>query len=236
MTAMSAEACSCVHKYSTAADAVTDHFCRKLENTPPQLAPYRHWLLADVLPCWIAKAVTQLPLEKAEISETYGKRDSHNASRQFFGESSQDKYDVCADVAAAFQSPAVTDTIKRICGVDLEGSFLRIEYCQDGEGFWLEPHTDIGAKIFTMVLYLTEGPLGETMGTDVYDAERKHFARAPSPFNSAIIFVPANNTWHGFEKRPMPQNRCSLIINYVKPEWRARHELCFPAHPIGKAG
>lgn len=214
------------------AAAVAHHVMERLGATPETAQPYPHWLVRDVLPHAIARAVTQLPIEVVAISETYGKRDSHNALRQFFCPERQAEFPVCSAMAGAFQSHGLVRTIETICRTSLKGSSLRIEYCQDGEGFWLEPHTDIGAKIFTMVLYLTEGAAGLAMGTDIYDADKKLLARAPSPFNSALIFVPGASTWHGFEKRPMPVMRKSLIINYVKPEWRARHELCFPETPV----
>ena len=43
-----------------------------------------------------------------------------------------------------------------------------------------------------------------------------------------MVFVPANNTYHGFEKRPIKGVRTSLIINYVTNEWRAREQLVLP--------
>jgi hypothetical protein len=45
--------------------------------------------------------------------------------------------------------------------------------------------------------------------------------------------VPANNTYHGFEKRTINGVRKSIIINYVTDEWRAREQLSFPEAPIG---
>jgi hypothetical protein len=47
-----------------------------------------------------------------------------------------------------------------------------------------------------------------------------------------MVFVPSNNTYHGFEKRPIKGVRTSLIINYVTNEWRAREQLAFPDAPI----
>jgi hypothetical protein len=39
------------------------------------------------------------------------------------------------------------------------------------------------------------------------------------------------DTWHGFRPRDIRGVRRSLIVNYVVPEWRARHELAFPSVP-----
>lgn len=230
--ALKKESCSCAQPGEGRQDITARHFTDALIAAKANEQPYRHWFLNDVLPCFSAQQLTQLPFEVADISDTYGKRDSHNASRHFFNRDAQLCFPVCRDVAAAFQSPRVVNAIEKTCAVNLQGSSLRIEYCQDKEGFWLEPHTDIGVKIFTMVVYLTQGHLADTLGTDIYDESMNHVGRAPSAFNSAVVFIPGENTWHGFEKRPIPDIRRSLIVNYVKPEWRARHELCFPENTI----
>ena len=128
-------------------------------------------------------------------------------------------------MAEAFQAADTVELIERECGTDLSGTNLRIEYCQDTNGFWLEPHTDIGVKRFTMSIYLCRDWGAEELGTDIYDENSKHVARAPSPFNSAMLFIPGKNTFHGFERRPIKGVRRSLIVNYVGQEWRAREEL-----------
>jgi hypothetical protein len=47
-----------------------------------------------------------------------------------------------------------------------------------------------------------------------------------------LIFVPSNNTYHGFEQRRIDGVRKSLVINYVTNEWRAREQLAYPNTPI----
>ena len=123
--------------------------------------------------------------------------------------------------------------LERLCDLNLRDSSLRIEYCLDTDGFWLEPHTDIGAKLFTMLIYLSDGPGSEAWGTDILDGELKLVATSPYRRNLGLIFVPAADTWHGFHKRKIEGVRRSLIVNYVKPEWRARRELAFPDRPAG---
>jgi len=214
------------------AQTIARHVQARLEATPRQTSPFPHWHIPDFLPADVAQAIIELPIDYVPVSETYGKRDSHNELRQFFSPDKQALYPVCEAMAHAFQMPRTVYALQDICHTSFFGNSLRIEYCQDNEGFWLEPHTDIGAKVFTLVLYLTPGAEGLNMGTDIYDNQKNYVGRSPSPFNSALLFVPGENTWHGFEKRPMPVMRKSLILNYVKPEWRARHELCFPNKPV----
>ncbi|WP_188260967.1 2OG-Fe(II) oxygenase [Azospirillum tabaci] len=213
-------------------DAVQDAFIRCLDDAPIKDAPYRHWLLSRALPDEAADGIAALPWAPPPGGDTMGKRDTNNATRSHFCARSRAEHAVCGAVATAFQGRAVTKAIQRTCGVDLAGTSLRIEYCQDTDGFWLEPHTDIGVKKFTMLIYLSKGPDCADWGTDVLDATRTVVTRAPYAFNGGLVFVPATNTWHGFAPRPIRGVRKSIIVNYVGPEWRARHELAFPDTPV----
>lgn len=212
-------------------DAIARHFLAALAACRVCTEPFRHWLLRDVLPSETAEALTALPLPGAPLGETAGRREIHNATRIFLGTPSLDE-PVCRAVAEAFRSPATIRALEDETGAALTGTSLRIEYCADAEGFWLEPHTDIGAKRFTMLIYLSSDANAETWGTDIYRSDGTHHSRAPSPFNSGLIFVPGSDTWHGFEPRQIVGIRRTLIVNYVGPEWRARHELAFPDQPI----
>ena len=79
-----------------------------------------------------------------------------------------------------------------------------------------------------MLVYLSTEPGSEAWGTDILDANLNLVATAPYKRNAGLIFIPGADTWHGFHRRPINGVRRSLIINYVKPEWRSRHELAFP--------
>ena len=194
--------------------------------------PYRRWYPQAILPETAARAVEALPFEPPAIGDTEGKRETHNSSRRFFDVENRRASDVCESVAAAFESPQVLDAIYEVCGVDVSGNYLRIEHCLDTEGFWLAPHTDLGVKKFTMLLYLSTDPGYESWGTDVYVDADTHYETAPGTYNSALVFVPADNTWHGYHLRPLEGVRRSLIINYVTEEWRNRHELASPDTPV----
>ena len=194
--------------------------------------PYPHWLLATALAPRTAAAIAGLPFAPPEIADTLGKRETHNATRIFFAGENLARHRVCAEVAALFQAPAIVRQLQDLTGASLAGTSLRIEYCQDGAGFWLEPHTDIGAKLFTMLVYLSDAADAEDWGTDIYDRALTRVGRVPGGFNKGLIFIPGENTWHGVERRCFAGIRKSIIVNYVKPEWRARHELAFPAEPV----
>jgi hypothetical protein len=194
--------------------------------------PYRHWMLLSCLPTDAASAIGQLPFPAPDLGGVSGKRELHNGTRKYFDVENRTQFPVCEAFAAAFQDEKITRAIEQTFPTRLEGSYLRIEYAQDRDGFWLEPHTDLGVKLFTMLLYLAEDASHGGLGTDIYDAEKRHVGRSPFINNSALVFVPSNITYHGFERRPIEGVRKSVIINYVTDEWRAREQLAFPDRPI----
>jgi hypothetical protein len=207
-------------------------FVSSLRNSLEFSAPYRHWLLSHALPDDVAHAITELPWPPPVSRYTDSTREANNATRTYFGVENRTRYKICDEVAQAFQSREVTSAIEQVCNVDLTGTSLRIEYCQDCAGFWLSPHTDIGVKKFTMQIYLSKEPGSQDWGTDLLDKQKVTVRRVPSAFNAGMIFIPGSNTWHAFTKRPIQGVRKSILVNYVGPEWRARHELCFPDEPV----
>jgi hypothetical protein len=216
----------------TTQDAITKAFLTSLHHAGRHTHPYDHWLLDHCLTEDMVDEIIALPIAPAYVDDTKGRRETNNDTRIHFGAQYRSQHGVMDTLARVFQSEAVVDALKVGTGAPLAGTSLRIEYCQDTDGFWLEPHTDIGVKKFTMLIYLNREPEGSDWGTDIYSDSTTHFGRAPSGFNSGLIFIPSDTTWHGFDKRPLNGVRKSLIINYVGPEWRSRHELCFPDDPI----
>ena len=212
--------------------SVISTFRHSLDHAETGTYPFLHWFLEDALPPETCAAIDALPVRPPVIVETAGKRETNNSTRLFFGESQRAAFAVCDDVANALQSDEVTSRLKSLCGVDLWGSYLRIEYCLDTDGFWLEPHTDIGAKLFTMLIYLSGEPESAAWGTDILDGPHRLVATAPYRRNGGLIFIPSANSWHGFHRRPIKGVRRSLIVNYVRPDWRSRHELAFPDRPV----
>ena len=196
-------------------------------------APYPHWFLSNCLPEQAMDELCALPFPAPDLGGVSGKREAHNATRRYFDVENRAAHEAVAAVSDAFQSPEVTHAVEDTFGTTtLSGSYLRIEYAQDTDGFWLEPHTDLGVKLFTCLLYLSDEPGHDQLGTDIYDSAKQHVGRSPFTRNGAMVFVPSDLTYHGFEPRTISGIRKSLIINYVTDEWRAREQLAFPEQPI----
>lgn len=211
--------------------ACRDDFAHSLRTAPAYDAPYRHWVLQDVLPSPVAQALDALPFEAPSLDGVSGSREIHNNTRRYIDAAAIAEHAVCRSVAEAFQDPATVAVVEDVTGARVDGCCLRIEYAQDCDGFWLKPHTDLGVKKFTLLYYL--GPDGQPdLGTDVYADADTWSHRAPFIPGGALVFVPSDRTWHGFERRPIPVVRKSLIINYVTEAWMAREQLAYPDTPV----
>jgi hypothetical protein len=197
--------------------------------------PYRHWFVDAVFPKAVYQELKNLPFHAADLGGVSGTREAHNADRVYFAGRNLEEFKDCRAAAEAFQDEETVRLFNEAFGGDLSDSFVRIEYAQDTDGFWLKPHTDIGVKLFTMLIYMSDDPAHAGLGTDIYADEHTHVGCSPFRPNSAMIFVPSNNTWHGFEKRPIKGVRRSIIVNYVTNDWRAREQLAFPEEPVRAA-
>jgi hypothetical protein len=190
--------------------------------------PYRHWHLHGVFPAEVYDDLRTMPFPVADIGGVSGTREAHNADRVYFAGENLRKFENAQAAAEAFQDAETAALLAEVFAAPLDDTFVRIEYAQDTDGFWLKPHTDIGVKMFTMLIYMSDDPRHADLGTDIYADENTHVGRSQFEPNSAMIFVPSSNTWHGFERRPIPGVRRSIIVNYVTPDWRAREQLAFP--------
>ncbi|MGD1038000.1 MAG: 2OG-Fe(II) oxygenase [Roseiarcus sp.] len=195
-------------------------------------APYRHSLLENVFPADVADELADPPFAAPTLDGVSGRRELHNDRRSYFDAAAMERFPVMRAVAEALQSREVARLVHDAFGAPIDGAFLRLEYAQDVDGFWLEPHTDLGVKKFTCLIYLSDGPGHETLGTDIYWSRERHFGVSPFKRGAAMVFVPGDDTWHGFEKRRIEGVRRSAILNYVTHEWRAREQLSFPERAV----
>lgn len=197
--------------------------------------PYKHWFLENCLSPKAVDAAIDLPFPAPALGGISGRREVHNATRKYFDVENRGRFPIAAALSEALQSETVTRAVEKTFGAKLDGTYLRIEYAQDTNEFWLEPHTDLGVKAFTFLLYLSRDPSHANLGTDIYDTAKKHVGRSPFLPGGGLIFVPSTITFHGFEPRKIQGIRKSIIVNYVTNEWKAREQLAFPDRPIRHA-
>ena len=208
-------------------NADADHFIRSLQGSDRHTKPWRFWLLDDLYPADMVNELDALPFAPPKDMWNEGRREVNNAKRVFLTQEVQAQYPCAGRLAKAMSDPATIRAIEAECKIDLAGTYLRMEYCMDVGDFWLEPHTDISAKKYTMLLYLSTGEGSDNCGTDVNAVEEPHPLVAEAPFakNKGTLFIPGHDTGHGFHKRRILGVRKSIIINYVVWDWKSRHEL-----------
>lgn len=216
-------------------DEVAGYFIESLRRAQRDEWPYRHWKLQHVLPLDICTGILTLPIAPPILGRTDGTRNTYNSQRCFITPLMRRRFPTCAALSDALQLPEVARMLAETCHIEVAGSYLRMEYMQDTDGAWLEPHRDIPEKLFSMVIYLFTGPDAKDWGTDIYDADQRWVGRSKGEFNSGVIFVPGPATWHGFDPRPIIGVRRLMEINYVRPNWRDREQLTFPDRPIALA-
>lgn len=211
----------------TAAGGVAQSFLACLKSARHETRPFDYWLLDNPLPGGCCDAIADLPFPPPEGAIFNGKRETNNALRVYFTPENQAKFEVCRRVVEGFEHPGVKKAIEEATATDLSDGNLRIEYCQDTEGFWLEPHRDIFVKKFTMLVYLSDDPKLAGTGTDILEGppDHKYVGSAPYGKNKGVIFIPGENTWHGVGHHPVKGIRKSIIINYVTSDWIDTWEL-----------
>ena len=194
--------------------------------------PYRHFLVSEVFPLDVARSLWGLPFSPVGVEGVSGKRELHNPTRRYFDAETCLRFATCRAVGDAFQSSEVVRSIESLTGAALDGGYVRLEYAQDLDGSWLQPHTDLGVKTFTMLIYLAPEPGQEDLGTDIYRDAATWAKRTGFVDNTALVFIPADNTWHGLERRPIAGVRKTIIMNYVTDDWRERGQLAYPSTPV----
>ena len=204
-----------------------------LERADEEAWPYRHWLLHDVLDPDTLAGLKAWPHAAPKVRYALGRREVNNPTRRYVDADAIARIGPAGALAEAFQDTRVVSAIEARCGTSLAGTKLRIEYAQDIGGFWLEPHTDIGVKAFTMFIYLDDGDEVRDWGTDLYSDMKTPVKRLRFTDNAGMILIPGADTWHGLLPREIDGVRRTLIINFVTSEWRSRHQCAYPDKPVG---
>lgn len=208
------------------------HFTSCLRNSVKEPVPYPHYHLRNLFDHTVIDGLLALPFDTPQHAYHAGTREEFNAHRCYLDQENIEKFDVAARVAETFLAPETIQAIERMGNISLQGSFLRMEYAIDRDAFWLKPHTDLGVKLVTILIYLSKDDNVETWGTDVYQDADTHVKTFPYASNTAMMFFPADNTWHGFQPRTIAGIRKSLIVNYVTDAWLERAQLAHPTQPV----
>lgn len=216
----------------TPAGSDAHHLRTAFEQSESLDTPYRHYILNNLFDPQLVDDILALPFEPLDLDYSAGTREEFNAVRRYFSPEIIQDHEAAKRVADAFLDPTVIQKIESMEGVCLKDSLLRIEYAIDADKFWLKPHTDLGVKLVTLLIYLSKDEDAENWGTDIYvDGETFH-STVPYKSNRGLLFFATDKTWHGFEPRTINGVRKTLIVNFVTQDWKNRHELVHPTKVV----
>jgi len=210
----------------------TQTFLDAWKKTPVETVPYPHYIIKDAFPKTLVDDTENLPYKIYNLAYTDGSREEFNKYRQYLTPDIIEKNDCAKKISDVFLSKDVISFIEKKGNISLKNTLLRIEHTIDSKNFWLSPHTDLGVKKFTGLLYLSKGKEMENWGTDIYYDAEKHCKKTPYQPNTMLIFFPTDKTWHGFKPTCIDGIRRTFIINYVTTEWRNRQELVHPTKTV----
>jgi hypothetical protein len=89
----------------TDGSAYSDQLARSVAGASAHPQPYRYWVLTDVLPDAAVRELAELPFPVPDLHGESGRREVHNATRQYFDAEKMAAHPVCQAVADLFQAP-----------------------------------------------------------------------------------------------------------------------------------
>lgn len=176
--------------------------------------------ITKCFPDEFARTLLKLYPEPKSLDSYSGKRDGANEFRTFVTE----KTPVAHKIFAPWNTEYAKQMFTEISGVDCSRGHLRIELCQDVDGFWLERHIDIPEKLITLQIYLGDGDIN--WGTSIYFPRKGNIYRTvPFRHNEGWMTIAGSPLVHGVEQNMVDGLRKSVIINYVVGDWKDTDQL-----------
>ena len=190
--------------------------------------PYPHWIVENPLsPEALAEvAATPIP-DRPHAYDGTRAADNGGAGmdgklRCYVGQDNVNQFPEMGRIIDDLMAPETWQMVGEMLRRDLSDTYVRLEVIADRQGFWLKPHKDIKEKLMTLLVYCNPHGESEELGTDIYDERLNKVKTIPYRDNVGYLFAPGDNTWHGFEKKPIRRERRSVLINYVtfKTDWK----------------
>ena len=200
-----------------------------LQHTTEQFEhPYRHWQIVQPLSDEMLAEIVATPIpDGTRVYDGSRAADLGGAGvdgklRCYIGRDNVDQFPALGGLIDELMSPEAYQYVGDLIGRNLGDAYLRLEVIADRHGFWLKPHKDIKEKLMSMLVYVNAAGESEELGTDIFDAELNKVKTIPYRNNLGYMFAPAENTWHGFEKKQIQKERRSILINYVtfETDWK----------------
>ena len=181
-----------------------------IENRIQNKIPFNHYTFNNVLDNFDLTFLSKINLKNS--STLNGKRTSNK--NRFFITKKDMNYYCFKSIVNYFLNEKIINFFEKESNRKIRGNYLRVEILEDKDDSYLEPHCDIKEKILSLMIYLNESNEDESIGTSLYDKNKKLIKTVPYINNSGFYFYPDNNTWHGLEKIKLKNKRKAIMVNY----------------------
>lgn len=174
--------------------------------------PFTHYIVKRVFCEKELSEIQKIDL-KLHSEKLDGERSS-NQNRFFITQSNINDNFVFKRIIDYFKRDSVISMFEKESGRTIKGNYLRVEFLEDKESSWLEPHRDIEEKLLSLIIYLNDSNESEENGTSLYDENKEKVKTVPFINNSGFYFFAGTNTWHGLEPVKIKKSRKAVMINY----------------------
>jgi hypothetical protein len=181
-------------------------------NKTTRWSPFTHYVIKDV---FCEKELSEI--RKLDLELHSGKLNGERASNQnrfFITKSNINDNFVFERIIDYFSRDSVIEMFEKESGRTIRGNYLRVEFLEDKESSWLEPHCDIEEKLVSLIIYLNDTNEDEKNGTVLYNEDMMKVRTIPFIDNSGFYFFAGKNTWHGLEPVDVKQSRKAIMVNY----------------------
>jgi|TARA_R110001592_G_scaffold60329_2_gene183362 hypothetical protein len=182
--------------------------------------PWEHFTIGNFFQTQHYELIKQLPPLKTDYSDITGFRDVLKG--RVFLSDSYVKQNPQFEPVADFLNNKIL--IGGLFGVDLTNALCRPEIIDDRHPFFHEVHTDEPNKKLTIIVNIDKED-NQNLATDLYKDKETHAKKLDWQDNSAVLFVPTDEMWHGFAPMEYKGIRRIMIINFVDENvWRDKDQ------------
>jgi len=184
----------------------------KFRNKECKKNPFKHYTFTQF---FCDKELAEINnLQLANHSASLDGARTTNNNRFFVDKDNMSDNFTLARVVDFFLRDEIIDMFESESGKTIRGNYLRVEFIEDKEKSWLEPHVDISEKLMSFLVYLNNTDESEDIGTALYDSNKKYVTTVPYIDNTGFYFYPDTDTWHGLESVKIKERRRAVMVNY----------------------
>ena len=184
----------------------------KFRNKKHEIVPFEHYTFTDFFCEKELANINKIQLE-CHAASLDGARTTNN-NRFFVDKENMQSNSALNRIVDFFLKDETIGMFEEESGLKIRGNYLRVEFIEDKEKSWLEPHVDIKEKQMSFLVYLNNTDENEDIGTALYDSNKQYVTTVPYINNTGFYFYPGDNTWHGLESIEIKERRRAVMVNY----------------------